>query len=232
MKTKIRLNKYLKDLGICSRRKADEFIEKGYIKVNDVLITELGFQIDPQIDKIEVLPELYQEKSQFRYILLNKPIGYVCSKSKADGKSIFELLPKIEGLTYAGRLDKDSHGLILLSNDGKFVYSIAGTEFEKEKEYIVRVNKPITTEYLLKQSNGSIVIDDILVKPAIVKFISKFVYKIILTQGMNRQIRKMAESLNYKVLDLERTRIDNIIDKNLPLGKWRDLTNEEIKKIK
>lgn len=232
MKTKIRLNKYLKDLGICSRRKADEFIEKGYIKVNDVLISELGFQIDPQIDKVEVLPELYQEKSQFRYILLNKPMGYVCSKSKTDGKSIFELLPKIEGLTYAGRLDKDSHGLILLSNDGKFVYSIAGTEFEKEKEYIVRVDKPLTPEYLLKQSNGSIVIDNVLVKPAIVKFISKFVYKIILTQGINRQIRKMAESLNYKVLDLERIRIDNIIDKNLPLGKWRDLTNEEIKKIK
>ncbi len=231
MKTKIRLNKYLKDIGICSRRKADEFIEKGYIKVNDVLITELGFQVDPKIDKIEVLPELYQEKSQFRYILLNKPIGYVCSKSKTDGKSIFELLPKIGGLTYAGRLDKDSHGLILLSNDGKFVYSIAGTEFEKEKEYIVRVDKPITPEYLLKQSNGSIAIDNILVKPAIVKFISKFVYKIILTQGMNRQIRKMAESLNYKVLDLERIRIDNIIDKNLPLGKWRDLTNEEIKKL-
>lgn len=228
MAVKIRLNKYLKDLGICSRRKADEFIKKGYIKVNGNIITELGFQINPEVDKIEVLPELYQEKLQFRYILLNKPQGYICSKNNLEGKTIFELVPKIEGLTYAGRLDKDSHGLILLSNDGKFIYAAAGSEFKREKEYIVLVNKPLTPNYLLKQSNGTIIIDNILVKPAKIKLINQFKYKIILTQGINRQIRKMAESLGYKVLDLERIRIDNITDTNLATGLWRDLSPNEI----
>lgn len=227
----IRLNKYLKDMNICSRRKADDFIIKGFIKVNNIVITELGYKVDPNVDKIEISPELAQEKAKFRYILLNKPKGYVCSKSTIDGKTIFELLPKINDLTYAGRLDKDSHGLLILSNDGKFVYNIAGCEFKLEKEYIVRVNKPLTLDYLDMQSNGSIKLDGKQVRRAQVEAIDNTTYKIILTEGINRQIRRMAENQGYKVLDLERVRISHIKTNSLKTGKWRNLTTEEISSI-
>lgn len=224
----VRLNKYLKDLDLCSRRKADEFIIKGYVKINGSVITELGFKVNPALDKVEILPALQAEKEQFSYIVLNKPKGYVCSKSRKDGKPIFDLLPKIPDLTYAGRLDKNSHGLVILSNDGKFVYKVFAAEFAKEKEYVVRVNKPLTAEYLAKQANGSIILDGKQLRMAKLKQISDHVYKITLTEGINRQIRRMAEELDYKVIDLKRIRIANISDKDLPLGKWRNLTKAEI----
>lgn len=227
----MRLNKYLKDQDICSRRKADEFIAKGYIKVNGNVVTELGLKIDPTIDKVELLSGLAEEKSQFRYIVLNKPKGYVCSKSKIDGKPIFELLPNIKDLTYAGRLDKDSHGLVILSSDGKFVYKVFGAEFAKQKEYIVRVNKAVTTEYLASQADGSIVLDGKQLRPAQVKQIGASVYKITLTEGVNRQIRRMAEVCDYRVVDLKRIRIDNITDRGLETGQWRDLSAAEVKQI-
>lgn len=227
----IRLNKYLKGNDICSRRKADEFIAKGYVKLNGVVVTELGIKVNPEIDKIEILPELTVETSNFRYIVLNKPKGYVCSRNKADGKPIFELLPKIDDLSYAGRLDKDSHGLVILSNDGKFVYKVFGAEFAKEKEYIVRVNKSVTPEYLEKQSNGSIVLDDKKLRTAKIKQVGFNVYKMTLTEGVNRQIRRMAEMCDYRVVDLKRIRIDNIHDRGLETGQWRELTAEEINYI-
>lgn len=227
----VRLNKYLKDNDICSRRKADEFIAKGYIKVNGAIVTELGLKINPLIDKVELLDGVAKEKSEFRYIVLNKPKGYVCSKSREDGKHIFELLPKIENLTYAGRLDKDSHGLVILSSDGKFVYKVFGAEFAKQKEYIVRVNKPVTKEYLERQANGSIILDGKKLRPAKVKQIGTSVYKITLTEGVNRQLRRMAEECDYRVIDLKRIRIDNINDNGLDTGCWRDLNASEIKHI-
>lgn len=227
----VRLNKYLKDMGVCSRRKADEFIANGFIKVNGEVVTELGFKINPDTDKLEVLPGVEEAKAKFRYILLNKPRDYVCSKDKNEGKTIFDILPVVENLTYAGRLDKDSSGLIILSNDGKFVYSIAGQEFEREKEYIVRVNKKVTNNYLYYQKNGLIKLDGKLVKKAHVKQIDDFSYHIILKEGMNRQIRRMAENQGYKVLELTRIRIDSIVDQNLGVGKWRDLTDNEVKDL-
>lgn len=227
----VRLNKYLKDQDICSRRKADEFIAKGYVKVNGLVVEELGFKLNPLIDKVELSAELELEKQQFSYIVLNKPKGYVCSKSREDGKPIFELLPVIKDLTYAGRLDKDSHGLVILSNDGKFVYKVFGAEFAKQKEYIVRVNKPVTPEYLLKQSNGSIELDGKLLRQTQVKQIGAHVYKITLTEGVNRQLRRMAEICDYRVVDLKRIRVDNITDRGLETGEWRRLTADEIKQI-
>lgn len=227
----VRLNKYLKDQDICSRRKADEFIAKGYIKVNGQIITELGFKLNPLLDKVELSPELTLEKQQFRYIVLNKPKGYVCSKNREDGKPIFDLLPVVKDLTYAGRLDKDSHGLVILSNDGKFVYKVFGAEFAKQKEYIVRVNKAVTAEYLAKQANGSIELDGKLLRPAQVKQIGTHAYKITLTEGVNRQLRRMAEVCDYRVVDLKRIRIDNIGDRGLETGEWRELTTGEIKQV-
>lgn len=227
----VRLNKYLKDNDICSRRKADDFIAKGYVKVNGSIVTELGLKINPAVDKVELSESIQVEKSQFRYIVINKPKGYVCSKSNVDGKPIFELLPQVKDLTYAGRLDKDSHGLVILSNDGKFVYKVFGSEFAKEKEYIVRVNKPLTDEYILRQSNGSIVLDGKKLRTARVRQIGTCVYKIILTEGVNRQLRRMAEECDYRVVDLKRVRIDNITDKSLETGCWRELSRDEIKHI-
>lgn len=227
----IRLNKYLKDTGLCSRRRADWFIENGYILVNKQLITELGYKVDPDIDQIEVKDDIKSEIAKLRYILLNKPRGYVCSKDSRDGKPIFDLLPKIDGLTYAGRLDKDSHGLIILSNDGKFVYSVAGSEFEKEKVYIVKVNKKLTKEFIESQRSGSIIIDNKMVKKAKVEEIDPYTYQITLTEGINRQLRKMAQSQGYEVVDLKRVSVAGISDSQLKVGAWRNLTHEEIKKI-
>jgi 23S rRNA pseudouridine2604 synthase len=225
----VRLNKYLKDAGICSRRKADEFIEKGYILVNGKVVSELGYKVNPSQDKIEVLPIVDNIIKDYRYILLNKPKGYVCSKSTIDGKNIFELLPNIENLTYSGRLDKDSEGLILLSNNGQFIYSIAGKEYECEKEYIVTVNKIVTKEYLFQQSSGNIRLDGKAVRKAKVTQLGSKSYSIILTEGMNRQIRRMAENQGYKVTNLKRVRIGNLTNKNIQLGSYRELTKEELK---
>lgn len=227
----IRLNKYLKDLNICSRRKADDFIAKGYIKVNGVIVNEIGYKIDPVIDKVEILPELIAEKEQFTYILFNKPIGYVCSKSDVDGVSIFKLLPKVSGMTYSGRLDKDSQGLLILSNDGKFVYKVSGSEFKLEKEYIVVVDKLLTSNFLEMQANGSIKLDGKRLRPAKVIAINETSYKIILTEGVNRQIRRMALNQGYKVKSLTRVRIGHIKDNFLKIGKWRNLTKQEIMAI-
>ena len=180
----VRLNKYLKDQNICSRRKADEFISMGYVLVNNIIITELGTMIDPEVDRVTVSNNLHKVINSFRYILLNKPINYVCSKNRNEGKLIFDLLPQIKDLTYAGRLDKDSHGLIILSNDGRFVYKVAGSEFEVEKEYLVRVDKPITSQFILRHTNSSIRLDGKLLKPAKIHIINQFVYKITLTEGV------------------------------------------------
>ena len=187
--------------------------------------------MNPLLDKVELSPELNLEKQQFRYIVLNKPKGYVCSKNREDGKPIFDLLPVVKDLTYAGRLDKDSHGLVILSNDGKFVYKVFGAEFAKQKEYIVRVNKAVTAEYLAKQANGSIELDGKLLRPAQVKQIGTHAYKITLTEGVNRQLRRMAEVCDYRVVDLKRIRIDNIGDRGLETGEWRELTAGEIKQV-
>ena len=227
----VRLNKYLKDLNICSRRKADEFIAKGYITINGQVISELGYKVNPAVDKVELSPQLQQEKQQFSYLLLNKPRGFVCSKNRDEGKLIFDLLPVVKDLTYAGRLDKESHGLVIVSNDGQFVYKVFGAEFAKEKEYIVRVDKAVTPEYLTRLANGSMVLDGRQLRPTTVKQLADNVYKITLTEGVNRQLRRMAEECDYRVIDLKRIRIDRITDYALNTGEWRKLTPQEIKQI-
>ncbi len=183
------------------------------------------------MDKVDLSDKLQQEKDEFVYLVLNKPKGYVCSNSRRDGKPIFDLLPNVDNLSYAGRLDKESHGLVILSTDGKFVYKVFGAEFAKEKEYIVRVDKPVTKEYLKKQSDGSIILDEKKLRRAKVQQIGSHVYKITLTEGVNRQLRRMAEVCDYKVTDLKRIRIGGVYDKDLPLGKWRNLTKDEITSI-
>lgn len=227
----IRLNKYLKDKGIASRRKADEFISKGYIRVNGKVVTELGFRVDEDKDKIEISEELNEEKKKYRYIVLNKPAGYVTSKSENEGKSVFSLLPEIEGLTYAGRLDKESKGLLIFSNDGEFIFGITYPEFEKEKEYRVVVDEAVTEEALNKMRKG-MMIDGKLTKQAVVEKTGDYSFNIILNEGMNRQIRKMAKRVGYEVIELTRFRIKSILSNDIKIGTWRELTKEEVEDLK
>lgn len=227
----IRLNKYLKDKGLCSRRKADEFIEKGYITVNGEVVTELGKRIDDEKDIVAVSQEAYKEKKEFRYILLYKPQGYVTTKSEGEGKNVFDLVPEIEGLTYAGRLDKDSEGLLIFSNDGEFVYGLTYPEFEKEKEYSVEVDREVTEEKLDIMRKGMI-IQGKMTKPAVVTKTGKYSYNIILTEGMNRQIRRMARRVDWEVMTLIRFRIKEIRIEKMKAGEWRNLTSNEIESLK
>ena len=128
----VRLNKYLRDSGLCSRRKADEFIAKGFVSVDGEVVTDLGTKIDPLVNKVEISSDAEKETDSYRYILLYKPVDYITTKNEYEGKTVFDLVPNIENLTYSGRLDKDSEGLIILSNDGNFIYHVANPDNEKE----------------------------------------------------------------------------------------------------
>ena len=226
----VRLNKHLKDIGLCSRRKADEFIANGFIKVNGAVICELGYKINPLQDVVTISNDAHKVINEFVYIVLNKPIGYVCSRDANEGKTIYDLLPSdiTDNLAYAGRLDKDSSGLVILSNDGKFVYSVFNKLEECEKEYLVTVNKPIHDEYLYQQSHGLIRLDGKIVRRAKVWQTGIKSYGMILTEGMNRQIRRMAENQGYVVTKLKRVRIGSVTDHGLDLSTWRFLTADEI----
>ena len=226
MTTEIRLNKYLKDLGYGSRRKCEEYIKKGFVKLNGKIVTELATKVIPGKDEIVVSDEILAEKNKFVYILLNKPVGYVTTKSVEEGKTVFELLPDIEGLTYAGRLDKESEGLLVFSNDGEFIYRVASSENEKEKEYLVVCNKEITDGMLHKMRAG-MQIDGKKTKPAKVFRVDEKSFRIILTEGINRQIRKMVRKVGAGVEMLKRIRIANIKNNIPEVGKWRYLTEEE-----
>lgn len=221
---KIRLNKYLKDQGIASRRKADELIAGGFITVNGEVVTEMGYTVDPEVDTV-VCESLF--KNDFVYIAYHKPVGTVTSANEEEGRTIFADLPEIANLAYAGRLDKESEGLLLVSNDGQFVYSVAGSEHEKEKEYTVFTDKPITEGMLVKMRMGMSV-DNKKTKPAKATRLGERSFILIITEGINRQIRKMAQKVGLTVMRLIRTRVHTVKLNNLEPGKWRYLTTEEI----
>lgn len=224
-----RLNKYLSRVYEISRRKADSWIDKGYVSIDSVVVSTQGVQVDNTME-VTVSQEALNERSNFSYFLLNKPIGVVCTRSEQEGKNIFELLPPIEGLAYAGRLDKESRGLIIVSNDGKFVYQVAGSEFDKSKTYIVKLDIPVTDDDLTKMARG-IVIEGKETKPAEINRMSLNRFQITLREGMNRQIRRMCLQLGYHVRDLKRIDIHGIRDEALSEGYYRELTLDEIKKI-
>jgi len=223
------MNKYISAHFGVSRRKADEWIEKGYVVLNGKKVSEQGLQVEDG-DRVEIIEEGLEEKKEFKYFLLNKPEGYVCTKSQDEGKNIFELLPPIPNLAYAGRLDKDSHGLIIVSNDGKFVYKVAGSEHEKTKTYEVKVDMPITDFDLDIMQNGML-IGGKMTKEARVERVNISKFTIELKEGINRQIRRMCRTLGYHVRDLKRIDIHGISDDTLSEGYWRELTQDEIKKI-
>ena len=221
----IRLNKYLSEIGHCSRRAADKLIEEERIKVNGTPVI-MGQKVTNQ-DRIEIdgiLVENLQERNV--YIAFNKPVGIVCTTdTRVEKDNIIDYINYPSRIFPIGRLDKPSEGLILLTNDGDIVNKILRARNNHEKEYIVTVNKPVTKEFIGKMANGLPVLDTI-TRNCIVEQIHKNQFRIILTQGLNRQIRRMCEYLNYRVVKLKRIRIMNI-ELNVGTGKYRDLTKRE-----
>lgn len=221
----IRLNKYLSEIGHCSRRAADKLIEEERIKVNGTPVI-MGQKVTNQ-DRIEIdgiLVENLQERNV--YIAFNKPVGIVCTTdTRVEKDNIIDYINYPSRIFPIGRLDKPSEGLILLTNDGDIVNKILRARNNHEKEYIVTVNKPVTREFIEKMANGIPVLDTI-TRNCIVEQIHKNQFRIILTQGLNRQIRRMCEYLNYRVVKLKRIRIMNI-ELNVGTGKYRDLTKRE-----
>jgi|TARA_B110000908_G_scaffold54274_1_gene66127 23S rRNA pseudouridine2604 synthase len=226
---KIRLNKYLSEIGYCSRRAGDKLIESGRVLVNNEPAT-LGQKIIIT-DEIKIDNEVVEVKLKRKiYLALNKPIGIVCTTdTRVEKDNIIDFINYPERIFPIGRLDKPSSGLILLTNDGDIVNKILRTEHNHEKEYLVRVDKPLSQTIIDRMSKGVPILDTI-TKECEIKKISTNEFKIILTQGLNRQIRRMCEYFNYKVVSLERTRIMNI-KLDLPLGEHRELTNDEISSL-
>lgn len=224
-----RINKYLSEVGYCSRRAADKLIDQGRVTVNG-LVPKMGTKIS-QKDEIRVDGKLINEPTDdFVYIAFNKPIGIVCTTDTGVEKNnIIDYINYPKRIFPIGRLDKPSEGLIFLTNDGDIVNKILRARNNHEKEYLVTVDKPITTDFLKKMRNGLPILDTITRKCHVEKM-GKFEFRIILTQGLNRQIRRMCDYLDYKVTKLKRVRIMNI-SLDIPVGKWRYLTQDEMKEI-
>lgn len=224
----MRLNKYIAYLNIASRREADKLIKDGKVKVNGEIIINPAIQVGEN-DKI--ICDIENYKNEKIYIKLNKPVGYVVSNNKKEGKPIYKLLDeKLKKLYPVGRLDKDSKGLILFTNDGVFSRKIIGEESECEKEYYVKLEGNISDGALKKLEFG-ISLDGKKLKPAIVKRVSKNSFNIILKEGRNRQIRRMCEKVGFEVILLKRLRISNIYLNDLQEGKFEYLTKDEINSI-
>ena len=225
-----RLNKYLSEIGHCSRRAADKLIDQGRIQVNGKAVV-MGQKVSPQ-DRIEVdgiLIENHQEGSV--YIAFNKPKGIVCTTdTRVEKDNIIDYINYPSRIFPIGRLDKMSEGLILLTNDGDIVNKILRARNNHEKEYIVTVNKPVTEEFVEKMGSGVPILDTV-TKPCFVEQIHKKQFRIILTHGLNRQIRRMCEFLEYRVVELKRVRIMNL-KLDTKVGRYRDLTKKEMTELR
>jgi 23S rRNA pseudouridine2604 synthase len=221
----MRLNKYIAETGVCSRREADKWIESGRVTCNGSIAT-LGTQVGAD-DEIRVDGELLGVKRKQIYIALNKPIGIICTTEPDIKDNIIEFIGHRERIFPVGRLDKDSEGLILLTNDGDIVNEILRSENNHEKEYLVTLDRAITDLSLQMLAKGVKIMGEI-TKPSKVSRMGPNAFRIILTQGLNRQIRRMCSALGYKVQRLKRVRIMNIKLGNLETGKWRYLTQSEL----
>ena len=225
---KKRINKYLSEVGFCSRRKADEYISAGRVYINDKPAL-LGSKVNIE-DEISVDGEIIQYKDKKKvYIAFNKPVGIECTGSEKVKDNIIDFINHKERLFTIGRIDKQSEGLILLTNNGDIVNNVLRAEHKKEKEYVVTVNKKITTEFIEKMRRGVRIMGK-MTRRCHVKKIHENRFKIVLTQGMNRQIRRMCEVLGFRVTKLKRIRIMDIhLDTNI--GEYRDLNDEEVKQL-
>ncbi len=227
---KIRINKFLSQAGFCSRREADKFILDERVTINGV-IAKMGEKIDPN-DDISVDGERISKKPNKKiYIILNKPKGIVCTTdSGVEKNNIIDYVNHPKRIFPIGRLDKTSEGLIFLTNDGDIVNKILRAKNKHEKEYHVTVDKPITHEFIQQMSKGVPILNTV-TRPCEIKRIKDYEFKIILTQGLNRQIRRMCEYLGYRVKKLKRIRIMNI-KLDIPLGEWRYFNDQEFSELK
>ncbi|SIS89737.1 ribosomal large subunit pseudouridine synthase F [Zobellia uliginosa] len=224
-----RINKYLSEVGYCSRRAADKLIDQGRVTINGK-VPEMGTKIT-QGDEVRVDGELISEpKEKPVYLAFNKPIGIVCTTdTRVEKDNIIDFINYPKRIFPIGRLDKPSEGLIFLTNDGDIVNKILRARNNHEKEYLVTVDRAITADFVRKMENGVPILDTI-TRKCKVEQIGKYEFKIILTQGLNRQIRRMCEYLGYNVQRLKRIRIMNV-KLDIPVGKWRDLTQAELDEI-
>ena len=226
-----RINKYLSEVGYCSRREADRLILEGKVTINGK-IPEIGAKVQ-ESDQLEVKGQIIEKSTRQKniYLAFNKPVGIVCTTDrKAEPNNVIDFIKFPKRIFPIGRLDKPSEGLIFLTNDGDIVNKILRARNNHEKEYIVSVNRPINSDFIQSMSNGVEILDTI-TKNCFVKQLGPKKFKIILTQGLNRQIRRMCESLGYRVMSLKRVRIMNI-KLDLPTGKYREFTKKELLDLK
>ena len=225
-----RINKYLSEVGYCSRRKADRLIEEGRVTINGK-IPEIGTKVEDG-DQVEVEGQRIEKptKTNNVYLAFNKPVGIVCTTDRGvEPDNIIDFIKYPKRIFPIGRLDKPSEGLIFLTNDGDIVNKILRARNNHEKEYIVSVNRPINSEFIQTMSSGVEILETT-TKNCFIKKLGPKKFKIILTQGLNRQIRRMCETLGYRVQSLKRVRIMNI-KLDVPTGKYRELTKEELQEL-
>ena len=231
MKEQIRLNKFLASCGVCSRRDADILIQKGVVTI-DGKVAQMGQTVTGD-ECIAVRGKVLTGKQKTAVLAYYKPVGITCSERDAHAeKLIMDRIKYPVRLTYAGRLDKESEGLMILTNDGDLIHAMMKGANGHEKEYIVKVQKEITEEFLQKMSEGLYLKElDITTRPCEIKKIGKYTFSIILTQGVNRQIRRMCKALGYQVTSLKRIRIMNVLLDDLQPDKWRELKGFELETL-
>lgn len=234
-----RLQKYLANNGIASRRKAEEYILQGKVKVNGKVVTELGTKINPRVDKVEFEGKLVKEKEKNIYVLLNKPIDYVTTvKDQFNRNTVIDLVKNAgDNLLPVGRLDMYTSGALILTNDGDFIYHVTHPKHEVEKTYTVTLRGNVTGEDLENLKQGVTIDENYITKPAKVRILkideekNRSRLEIIIHEGKNRQVRKMCEAIGKKVIALHRSKIGNISVKDLKIGEFRYLTKEEVEML-
>ena len=230
----VRLNKYLSEAGVCSRREADKLIDSGRVYVDGMRAVQ-GMKVD-ETNEVRVGKKVIRGSERKVVLAVNKPAGIVCTEDQREKKNIIRFLKYPTRVTYAGRLDKDSEGLLIMTNDGDLINGMMRARYAHEKEYKVTVDKEITDTFILEMSEGVRIVDkeknlDVVTRPCKVEKIGKYTFSIVLTQGLNRQIRRMCQALGYKVTKLVRVRIMNIRLDGLKSGEIRDITGAEREKL-
>lgn len=230
----VRLNKYLSEAGVCSRREADKLIDSGRVYVDDMRAVQ-GMKVD-ETNEVRVGKKVIRGSERKVVLAVNKPAGIVCTEDQREKKNIIRFLKYPTRVTYAGRLDKDSEGLLIMTNDGDLINGMMRARYAHEKEYKVTADKEITDTFILEMSEGVRIVDkeknlDVVTRPCKVEKIGKYTFSIVLTQGLNRQIRRMCQALGYKVTRLVRVRIMNIHLDGLKSGEVREITGAELEKL-
>jgi pseudouridine synthase len=226
----VRLQKFISSAGYCSRRQGEVYIQEGKVRVNGHVVTELGTKIDPETDRIDINGQLLTAEQTLLYIALNKPRSYVTTCDQKNEKIVVDLVNIPERVYPVGRLDKDSTGLLLMTNDGNLHHHLLHPSFDHEKEYIVTVENPIPDSALIKMEKGVTILGE-RTRPAIVKRLSSKRFLMRLKEGKNRQIRRMVKKTGHRVTALKRVRVANIELGDLPEGAWRYLTEKEIEQL-